>query len=106
MSEATPGPWSHGLDMDPPDCGIDGPNGGCVGHVQYHGNINTVARTGEEFSHADARLIAASPCLFAACEALVAACEALVAARSGDVGDVIAAMDMAERAIAKAKGQT
>lgn len=43
---ASPGPWSHGLDMDPPDCGIEagGDGGGCVAHVQCHGNINTVAR--------------------------------------------------------------
>jgi ribonuclease HI len=37
---------------------------------------------------------------------LLAACEALVAARSGDVADVIAAMDLAEAAVKKAKGES
>lgn len=57
---ASEGPWSHGLDLDPPDSGIETANGGCVAHIQDHGNVNTVARTGEEFSHADARFVAAS----------------------------------------------
>lgn len=57
---ATPGPWSHDLDSDDPDGGISGPCGGLVCFVQHHGNVNTVARTGEQFSHDDARLIAMS----------------------------------------------
>lgn len=57
---ASPGPWSHRLELDPPDPGIDASPGGCVAHVQCHGNVNTIVRTGEEFSHADARFIAAT----------------------------------------------
>lgn len=57
---ASPGPWSHRLDLTPPDPGIEAAGGGCVAHVQCHGNVNTVARCREEFSHDDARFIAAS----------------------------------------------
>jgi hypothetical protein len=57
-SKASPGPWTHGLEMEPPDPGIEAAGGGCVAFVQVHGNINTVVRTGEEFSHDDARFIA------------------------------------------------
>ena len=57
---ASEGPWSHGLNLDPPDSGIETATGGCVAHIQDHGNVNTVTRTGEEFSHADARFVAAS----------------------------------------------
>ena len=78
LSAATsPGPWSHGLDMDPPDTGIEAAGGGCVAHVQCHGNVNTVARTGQEFSHDDARFVAESralvPALAAHCRDLLAA---------------------------------
>lgn len=62
------------------------------------GGIMRPAHEVDVANHPDARLIAASP-------ELLAACEAMVTARSGAVGDVIAAMDMAEKAIAKAKGQ-
>jgi hypothetical protein len=55
---ATPGEWTHNLDLDPPDAGIEGPGGGTVCHVQEHGNVNTVAWAGEAFRHADARFIA------------------------------------------------
>jgi hypothetical protein len=57
--EACPGPWSHGLDMDPPDSTIEAGNNGAVCHIQEHGSMNTVNRTGERFSHDDARYIAA-----------------------------------------------
>ena len=51
---AEKGPWY--LDAD--SGSIEATGGGCVGYVQHHGNINTVARTGEAFSHADGEFIA------------------------------------------------
>lgn len=60
----TPGPREHCLDLDPPDPSIEASGGGCVARVQCHGNVNTSAREGEEFSHADARLIAEAPDLW------------------------------------------
>lgn len=55
ISKLTPAPWSW--DGDDNDPSIEG-NGGCVAHVQCHGNINTVAREGQQYSHADADFIA------------------------------------------------
>ncbi len=43
---------------DPDDSAIHSHNGGCVAFVQPHGNVRTVERTGEQYSHADARFIA------------------------------------------------
>lgn len=57
---ASEGPWTHGLELEPPDNLIEGENGGGVASIVCHGNVNTVARTGQEFSHNDARFIAAS----------------------------------------------
>lgn len=59
MSEPkhSPLPWTHGLDLDPSDSGIEAAGGGCVAHIQCHGNLNTIRRTGEDFSHADAEFI-------------------------------------------------
>lgn len=102
----TPGPWAHGVDDTPPDCSIESEGGGCVAHVQCHANINTVARTGEEFSHADARLIAAAPDLLAACERFAACVHSLTRdltflgpqlQQTGVIANVLAA-------IAKARG--
>lgn len=107
MSEfkGTPGPWVHRLDMDPPDPGIDADCGGCVAHVQCHANVNTVARTGEEFCHADARLIAAAPDLLAACEALPLDCEFEDAADFKDRSRAfLRAMELARAAIRKVEG--
>lgn len=53
----SPLPWSHRLDFHPPEPGIVSANGGLVCSVRYHGNLSTITRTGQEFSHADARLI-------------------------------------------------
>ena len=54
VSKLSPAPWTwRGLD----DPGIESGNGGCVLHIQMHGNINTVNRTGEQFSHADAEFV-------------------------------------------------
>ncbi len=59
---ASTGPWTHDLGEEPKYVWgeIEGANGGCVCVVMHHGNVNTVARLGEQFSHADARFIAAS----------------------------------------------
>lgn len=50
---ATAGPW---------ECDDDGrietADGTTVATIQEHGNINTVSRTGEYFSHADGRFVA------------------------------------------------
>jgi hypothetical protein len=56
---ATPGPWTHGLELEPPDNLIEGGrhNGG-ICSLTCHGNVNTVAMTGQYFSHADATFIA------------------------------------------------
>lgn len=70
---ASPKPWTTRLDLEPPDPGIEAAGGCCVCHVQCHANVNTVLRTGEEFSHADARFIAlarsAMPALIRRCHA-------------------------------------
>jgi len=36
---------------------IETEDGTCVARVQEHGNVNTISRTGETFSHADGELI-------------------------------------------------
>lgn len=53
----SPGPWS----WDGENNDIDAAGGGCVCWIQPHGNVNTVSFYNEEFSHADARLIAKAP---------------------------------------------
>jgi hypothetical protein len=84
--EATPGPWTHGCDEVPPDTCIEAGGGGTVCHIQPHGNVRTVMRTGQEFNHADARLITAArnavPSLLDLADAvpgLVAALEEIIA---------------------------
>lgn len=59
---ASPGPWTNGLDCDPPDDGIESIFGGGICHITNHGNVNTVARTGQAFSHADAIFITHARC--------------------------------------------
>lgn len=58
---ASSGPWFNDLDAEDgrPEGLITDGRGYCVACVQPHGNIKTVARTGEQFSHDDARYIAA-----------------------------------------------
>jgi hypothetical protein len=79
----TPGPWSHGLDTQPPDNGITDSDGRSIAGVTEHGNINTVARTGQYFNYADARLIADAPTLLkfvrAQAAEIAALCDRLVA---------------------------
>ena len=57
LAEISDPPW----EFDDEDGSIDAVSGGCVGFVQPHGNLHTIIRTGEEFSHADGRFIAVSP---------------------------------------------
>ncbi len=52
----SPYPW-----MENDDGGIESANCGGVANVVHHGNVNTIARTGELFSSADAAFIAAAP---------------------------------------------
>lgn len=82
--KATPGPWEHGADEDPPDSAIL--HDGCaVFDVAHHANMRTVLARGEDFSRADARYIAAvSPTV------VVALLDALDAAERAAV-DVVAA---------------
>lgn len=56
---ATEAPWSHGCDDSPPDPSIDRVDGGCIAFMCEHKNIRTIMKHGEDFSHADARLIVA-----------------------------------------------
>lgn len=59
------GPWTHDLYDDADGC-IRSGNGCLVAVVHSHGNVNTIARTGETFSHDDARLISQAPTMHAA----------------------------------------
>ena len=56
-AKASPAPWAHCCDEDPPDSAIES-DGGLVASVHHHANVRTILRHGEEFSHTDARLIA------------------------------------------------
>ena len=67
MMKHTEGPWEWNVE----DGSIESSRGGGIAFVHPHGNINTIARTGEQYSHADARLISASPDFFAACETML-----------------------------------
>lgn len=91
----SPGPWTFYPDID---SGVEGAGGGAVCDVSHHGNVNTVARTGQLFSHADGHLIKCAPCMFAM----------LVGLRDGTRGaslgrDTEAAIDAL---IARATGET
>lgn len=57
---ATAAPWVHGCDEDPPLEDISAENGGGIAVVFPHAYVPTVLRTGEHFSHSDARLIVAA----------------------------------------------
>ena len=54
---ASPGPWSHEVDDDPPDVGICA-DGCLVAIVHSHANLQTSIRLGTDFNHDDARFIA------------------------------------------------
>ena len=56
MTKHTSEPWN--LDLE--DGSITNGNGFGIASVTPHGNVNTIARTGEPFSSADGRLIASS----------------------------------------------
>lgn len=56
LSKISGAPWC--LDDDG---GIESKNGGAVCHIQPHGSLLTVSSTGENFSHADGKLIADAP---------------------------------------------
>lgn len=56
LTKISPTPWEcdgDGL--------IESVKGGAVANIQYHGNINTISRTGEYFSSADGQFIANAP---------------------------------------------
>lgn len=89
--KATPGPWEV-FDLSDGSTCVLAPTDTPFGSIQ-------VCRLAVgPTQDADARLIAAAPCLLAACERIVAAQD------TGDVGDVIRAMDAARAAVAKARG--
>jgi hypothetical protein len=60
----TPGPW----EWDQEDGTINDDSGYGIAIMHYHGNMQTIAKHGEQYSHANARLIAAAPTLLAACQ--------------------------------------
>lgn len=59
LAAGTATPWFNDLDAEDgrPEGLIMESHGYCICCVAHHGNINTVSRTGEQFSHDDARLI-------------------------------------------------
>lgn len=60
LTRLTPAPWAwHG----PDDPGIEF-GATCVCNVQCHGNVKTIAREREQFSHADAEFIALAHAAF------------------------------------------
>jgi hypothetical protein len=73
----TPGPW----EWDEEDGSIETPTGGAICQIAHHGNVNTIARTGQLYNKDDARLIAAAPRLLEALRAIVDQWE-----QTGDVG--------------------
>lgn len=52
---ATAAPWTDAGDGD-----VEGPNGGAVAHVACHASMHTMLRRLEDYSRADAALIAAA----------------------------------------------
>ena len=57
LKKATRAPWGHDCDEEDPEGLIETEDGCCIARIHPHGNIRTVQKEGEEFSHADARLI-------------------------------------------------
>jgi hypothetical protein len=57
LAAATPAPWS----WEAGDSVIEGPRGGALVYVAEYANLNTVQAQGEDFSSADATLIANAP---------------------------------------------
>lgn len=55
--EATPGPWEWNEELGPIETVEDGYP---IAHIHPHANIRTVLARGEEYSHANARFIAAA----------------------------------------------
>ncbi len=51
--KASSGPW----EVEPDTGAILDTKGFCVGHIQFHSNVNTITRTGEQFSKADGDFI-------------------------------------------------
>lgn len=56
--DTSPGPWEY--EEGDPEGGIEDEDGYSICHIQQHGSLNSVLRTGEQYSHADARFVAAS----------------------------------------------
>ena len=106
VSNHTPGHWSHDLDDERPEGIINAASGGCVAFVQHHGNVNTVLREGEAFSHADARLIAAAPELYEALKRIVTEAEPLAKGcpPAPHACSACEILHVASEAIAKAEG--
>lgn len=57
LTLSSPGPWEHDCDDNDPEGVIPTEDGCGVAIIHHHGNIGTVTRTGQEFSHDDARFI-------------------------------------------------
>lgn len=117
MPEHTPGPWTLGsFDGNPAYVSVYGPNDELVADVHAD-------EFDENEAEANARLIAAAPDLLAACEALVDGrqetntdytglnrccllCDAWANRESAIVHTTDCPVGMAQKAIARAKGET
>lgn len=56
--ETSSGPWEY--EEGDPEGAVEEFEGYTICHIQPHGSLNSVNRTGQQYSHADARFIAAS----------------------------------------------
>jgi len=79
LAAGSTGPWEADEDT------IESANGGAVCFIAQHGNIRSIERTGQHYSHADAALIAHAPADLAL---LVEAVERLIGLVGTDAHDV------------------
>ena len=103
MTKHTPGPWKAFPDNGNLVRNVAG-GGGTVAHVQGHPAKYQTVKDYHEIVEANARLIAAAPELLEALEELIDQC--IHAEGSMDYNYGKFELERAEKAIAKAKGET